>query len=706
MTIDGSSEREFLADMGKNRPVKKPFKETLKPLRPLLPSPLPSPAPSSSAVQEPLTHQCNGVKPICYHCKVKGIDCIYRVSVKDTLKQHSDELCKVRVTSNIFHAIQTCSDHDASGIYHYIRAGMDPESVSRHIGTRDIKPVSQTKRRYILPHRTQMPTYLMTPDNNYLDALAQEWPQESSAQSGARPGLKEASADNSQRIQYLMPYGAADLVEPRLECCMPSRWTSVSSDDTLMREILKLYFLYEYPSAPFFHKDLFLDDMLAATGRFCTSLLVNAVLSQACHCYNRFTNRAEYWYPHTLGYKFSAEAKRLLELESLQDESITSIQAILILSCVLNFSGLDRIGLVYIRRALDMGRNLGLLDSPAEANDANVLRNRVFTAWCLFNWRSLTYYYMAIHPNADEVPQVDLHDPKEHVDWYGEINVKYPTSDALIPTRFGLAFKAQCELAVLMHRLTSCRYATQCDKSDGTLVHNTARVISDLHAWYAALPECLRPYNIVFPKDLKLHLQYFTIMIQLSNMPSHDTSPPSVTTSGVSLMATIQNKVAMYKLNFETIIWAYYLRHGFETPDMMLTLFLSFLAFDFVDKVKIYSETPQDLGIQGSHKVLPDPVMEEIRPTLILAQKGLIEQGQSYYLPQTVAHLVLADMDEETAEPILHPNGGSVEDADARQLRAQHIEACLPIKWRSFSETPNHERLNSLVRRYAAIMTG
>ncbi|KFA52967.1 hypothetical protein S40293_10150 [Stachybotrys chartarum IBT 40293] len=611
--------------MSKNRPVQKPFKDTLKPLRPLLPSP----SPSSSAVQEPITHrttqnkgqpnrpsdalyggfpvhsnkrtarltrpmclciQCNGVRPTCYHCKVKGIDCIYRVSGKDTLKQKSYELTKTRITSNIFQALQTYSDHDAARIYRHIRDGNDLESVSRHIEIGDIKFMSQTKHRYIFPYRAQMPTYLRTPDNSYLDPLAHKWPQESSAQSGARPGLKEASADKSQPIQYLMPYGAADLVEPRLDYCMPSEWTSVSSDDNLIREVLKFYFLYEFPSAPFFHKDLFLDDMLAATGRFCTPLLVNAVLAHACHYYNRFTNRAEYWYPHMLGYKFLGEAKPLLELELMRDRSITSIQAILILNCVLNFSGLDRIGLTYMRLALDMGRNLGLLDSPGEANDANVLRNRVFTAWCLFNWQSLICYYMVIHPSADGVPWFDLPDPKEHVDW-------------------------------------------------------------------------------------------------------------------VNLVAMTQNKAARYRPNFETIIRAYYLRHGFETSDMMLTLFLSFLAFDFVDKVKMYFETPQDLGLQGSHKMLPDLVMEEIRSTLILAQKGLIEQGESYYLPQTVAHLVLADVDEDIAKIILDFTGVNVEDVDARQLRAQHIEACLPVKWTSFSETPNHKRLNSLLQIYAAIMT-
>jgi hypothetical protein len=47
----------------------------------------------------------------------------------------------------------------------------------------------------------------------------------------------------------------------------------------LMREILQAYFFHEYSSFPFFQLDLFLDDALAETGRFCSSLLMNAVLA-------------------------------------------------------------------------------------------------------------------------------------------------------------------------------------------------------------------------------------------------------------------------------------------------------------------------------------------------------------------------------------------------------------------------------------------
>jgi len=84
------------------------------------------------------------------------------------------------------------------------------------------------------------------------------------------------------RPHYLKPYLVAETVDPRLDQIQPSAWTNVSTDDDLMRRLLRLYFLHEYHWLPCFHKDCFLDDMLSGSKKYCSSLLVNTVLAQAC----------------------------------------------------------------------------------------------------------------------------------------------------------------------------------------------------------------------------------------------------------------------------------------------------------------------------------------------------------------------------------------------------------------------------------------
>ena len=124
-----------------------------------------------------------------------------------------------------------------------------------------------------------MPTSLQSPGNPYLPSLVYETTFVSSTpEQQASP----SSADEKYRAQYLRPLLAAEIVDPRLDAVKPSMWTNVSSDDGLMRVILRAYLLNEYQCLAFFHKDHFLDDMVRGSNRFCSPLLVNAVLALGC----------------------------------------------------------------------------------------------------------------------------------------------------------------------------------------------------------------------------------------------------------------------------------------------------------------------------------------------------------------------------------------------------------------------------------------
>lgn len=143
----------------------------------------------------------------------------------------------------------------------------------------------ETRFRENFPYRNEMPQSLLTSDNPYLRAAIFEatgnqqnlQQQQSSAHSGAASELQRQF-----KPQYLTPYVAAKIMEPRIELARLSKWTTVSNDDQLMRKLLYLYLLNEYHWLSCFQKDLFLDDMVSGQTRFCSSLLVNAVLAHAC----------------------------------------------------------------------------------------------------------------------------------------------------------------------------------------------------------------------------------------------------------------------------------------------------------------------------------------------------------------------------------------------------------------------------------------
>ena len=151
----------------------------------------------------------------------------------------------------------------------------------RHISAGDIllqlHVTPETRYRYAFPYKARMPTSLLAPNNPYLHSLVYE-----AAFSTPEQKALPSPADEKYRAQYFRPLLAAEIVDPRLDSVKPSRWTNVSTDDDLMKQILRAYLLSEYSWWTFFHKDHFLDDMVRGSDRFCSPLLVNAVLAFAC----------------------------------------------------------------------------------------------------------------------------------------------------------------------------------------------------------------------------------------------------------------------------------------------------------------------------------------------------------------------------------------------------------------------------------------
>jgi hypothetical protein len=81
------------------------------------------------------------------------------------------------------------------------------------------------------------------------------------------------------QTKYMTPFHAATLVDPLLNKVTASQWTTVISDDQLLRQLLSAFFLFINPTWYPFHKDLFLQDMAAGRTQFCSQLLVNTLLS-------------------------------------------------------------------------------------------------------------------------------------------------------------------------------------------------------------------------------------------------------------------------------------------------------------------------------------------------------------------------------------------------------------------------------------------
>lgn len=170
-----------------------------------------------------------------------------------------------------------------------IRGGADVGSILRHVNFGDVPmQVSLTPEAHFhfeFPYRKEMPAFLLRPNNPYLNSQIYEHSLRGDPDHRRlrltgpdSTWVTTPPAEQGHMDPYDKPFHVATMVHPWLNTVTPSKWTTVCSDDALMRKLLHGYFMHDYEWFTFFHKDYFLHDMAQGKHRFCSSLLVNALL--------------------------------------------------------------------------------------------------------------------------------------------------------------------------------------------------------------------------------------------------------------------------------------------------------------------------------------------------------------------------------------------------------------------------------------------
>ncbi|KAH6683674.1 hypothetical protein F5X68DRAFT_171888 [Plectosphaerella plurivora] len=675
------------------------------PLRPLLPVPAgihgrgPPPPPSNGSLVPRRTTisaacntcrsrkaKCSGERPACSLCRRRKLDCLYETDATETHAQaRKRKYVEARSESTkyaeLVQLLQTRPMHEVQDILGRLRAGVSVESILSHVETGDLlvqlAVTPEARLRYEFPYIVDMPAGLLS-NNPYLESMLFE---SSTLLPSSPTGPATMGRDVSVLIQkfgtadyqspYLKPIHAAEVIEPRLSSVKPSQWTSVSSDDTLMRQLLATFFRTEYLFNLPFQKDLFLEDMAAQRTTFCSSLLVNAVMSYCCACHQGFQDRSEYWNPSTLSYRFMAEAKRLWELEA-HDLKITTIHASIVLETVHAMCGLDKIGKKYSAHAQHLAREMRLMEGAPEKRTKREKIGWAYTAWTMFSLDALAAFHFRHTPHIKSPPAVPMPDPTEDPSWYGEVWVKYPLAQTLSRVFMAHMFRERCRLRTILAAASKALF-----EPGAALTPELAGYYAHLlDAWYHQLPECLRPRWIVHPTHFQLHIEFhhakMTLYQPLLQQSPVDTLPLTV----------VQHSTK----SVETLLRVYYLRHGFDALFSILIQPLTIIAFACLDRLK--GETSQE-------------ERETLRSTLFLVTKGFVDQGKSHYLGQTIFRLIKSQMQPEEAA-LMKGIASITEDDEAGQSgRQQAIHSLWPagvMRGKAGQEDVEASRLSKLVQ--------
>ncbi|OTB20707.1 hypothetical protein K445DRAFT_372281 [Daldinia sp. EC12] len=647
----------------------------------------------------PTLNLCNAERPKCSLCVRHNTECRYATGPAEThsqaLKRKHNEL-QNRITpyEELFGLLKTKSEPESLEILRRIRTGDDVGSILRHARDGDLliqlSLAPEARRRYEFPYIRDMPSYILKSDNLYLRSFVYETTFRAPPSHGFET---ETQREGYGDERYLKPYHAAQVVEPNFDDADVAYWTNVTTDNHLLRRLLTSYLYYQHPWTAAFHMDYFIRDMMSGRTEFCSSLLVNSVLAAACvnqHMCREVPDRTKFWVPHTLGYRFMDEAKRLWEIESRRNiGSLPTIQAAIILGIVALTTAMDKIGTSYLLQAMAMSEEMGIFDADAGTNDESLRRVRAFTAWGIYTWQAWQRFYFAAPPHLKRAPAYPLPDPEADSEFYGETWIRYPMSARLYSVNLGHLIKANFELRHLMNEMALELFEE--GKPPRIDVEKALECKSRLDNWFVNLPDVLSPTKIVFPDHIKIHMEYYGNIITLVRFLAQ---------SGYTLDLTWHNIITHAEVRLETLLRLYYLRHSFEAYDPLLMHWLMFLGDTTLRKID-ESGTIMPPAIAA---LAPPADVESLRSTLILCAKGLYDQGHNYHIAVLVYRLLRDRMkanDLDLMRTHIFANQGPKDDD--MPLMMQYIQAqwVAPIMTRDKdSPNPSKNTLDYLLREY------
>lgn len=191
----------------------------------------------------------------------------------------------------------------------------------------------------------------------------------------------ESSSDDNTRYR-----GVGQILAP-LEDGPPMKspaaaWTSVTDDVALVQHLLALYFCWEYPTFASLSKEHFLTDFVEGRPRYCSPILVNALLALGCRFSNQPTTRANPDDPYTSGDHFFKESLRLFYREG-SHHSLTTIQALGIMSIREASCGRDSESWYYAGQSVRLAVEMGL-HRVSTSGDEDEIAVQAATFWGAF----------------------------------------------------------------------------------------------------------------------------------------------------------------------------------------------------------------------------------------------------------------------------------------------------------------------------------
>lgn len=421
--------------------------------------------------------QCDGVQPSCSACiSVYSSPCYYDIDSdhrrKGALKRDIAQLTEEKEAQTIIlDAIRNGSESDVDDIVQYIRANPDDSFQALAEEVQKMGQQSTKVTRKLEPHS--------------LESTLADY--------SGNPEKREEIQHYGHTSNLALIGGDHSLPRRAMEQC--GSWTTVTDDNELIRHLMDLYFTWSHCFYILFSQEVFFHGMDNKKLKYCTPLLVNAVLALGCTWSDRPEARADPNNPDTLGDHFFAEAKRLLSLE--EEARLTTVQALGVMSLFEAHKNHDSAGWRYVGQMMSLGIEMGLhLSNSAQAQSSitpTETEARRITFWGCFTLDTLWSFCVG---RISALPRaaIRLEKPALSATLNGESGppgkgLDVPLGDATHEHR-SIAYNMLLQLSLfteILADIVHMFYAPRDRITSRRLQHHHEQYLS----WFRKLPDCL-----------------------------------------------------------------------------------------------------------------------------------------------------------------------------------------------------------------------
>ncbi|KAF5238407.1 hypothetical protein FAUST_5464 [Fusarium austroamericanum] len=369
--------------------------------------------------------------------------------------------------------------------------------------------------------------------------------------SGRQPATPTTSESFSTPSDTTGDSSQQSYIDHRLEGLQIWQWTSVPIPETLAEQTISFYLSNEHPLLAFFDANLFVRDFVAGGGRFCSPVLVSALLAWSCASYSQFEPRAQ-----PLSFAFLKEAKK--RWRDLPDYNcITTLTSAMFLTLTYNQHGQDRVGLFYLDASAEIGRRLGLFGDedakmPGVDDDKELRSAASYAAWGSFGWHSLHSVnfrtkHRILHPPSLPIPG-DVSGP--------------PLVDYM-----GSTFTWICKFWSVTHKI----FGEGFNSFSRMPMYHAHQMYQLLLDWAIALPDEVKRTDTCPHHVLVLYIWYHTSIIDIWRpfLERHQDEDAAQSSTAIAAhMASVQQLkriIYMYRTRFESTNSTMIMTPGFLT---------------------------------------------------------------------------------------------------------------------------------------------